>query len=357
MPYISLSRKYSQLNLNGPVKVIKSTFTYRKENVNHWHAYKSYNDLPKGGNFEFYENGLIKISSRYSYKADSLNIFRPINEKKASNYEYNDEDIKKLSSLNTNLKYYQNVYTDLLYYEPSYDAYSYPSDGDLEKELFEYINIYSHDNKGRVKEKRYYSIWHMDDFIPYKKAKEEDLFYTITFHYNEKEQVIKQKIFSGNKDIGDNYKQIYLLFEHIALDNNGGKIEVHYKYDEQERITQVSLYDFNEKEPLIGRSDYTYHPTKDYVEKVENFYEYGLSILDFPTKRWISNYNEQGDIIKREFVMDSPDQSTFNTATRFYDYEYDQYNNWIKCYLYLEGKKVKGDPTLIAERKIEYYGK
>jgi hypothetical protein len=349
-----MSRKYSQSNLNGPVKAIYTTFTYKKEDVNRWHAYKSSNDLPKGGNFEFYENGLKKTSSLHTYRNDSLNYYRPIDVKKSYNFEYNVDDVEKLFSLKINLKYYQNVYTDLLYYQPSYYAYSYPSDGDLEKQLSEYVYIYSYDDKGRIKEQRYYNPWHMNDFTPYKTAKEEDLYYTITFHYNNKNQVIKQIFTDGTQDFGDDYKQVFILFEHTILSNEVKK-EVHYKYDEQGRITQVSLYDFNEEKPLIGRADYTYHPTKDYVEKVENFYEYGLSIMDFPTKRWISNYNEQGDIIKREFVMDSPDQSTFDTATRFYDYEYDQYNNWIKCYLYLEGKKVKGDPTLIAERKIEYY--
>ena len=48
---------------------------------------------------------------------------------------------------------------------------------------------------------------------------------------------------------------------------------------------------------------YYYHPTKDYVEKSENFYDVDSGINDFPTKQWVSYFNEQGDIIKREFIL------------------------------------------------------
>ena len=230
----------------------------------------------------------------------------------------------------------------------------------VQKKIYQniYIYIYIYDDKGRIKEQKYYDPSHLYDFTPYNVVKEEDLYYTITYDYNEKSQVIKQKISSGTKEMGDYYKEIYVLFSHIIIpENNGSKLEVHYQYDKQDRITQISLYDFNEEEPLIAHSDYTYHPTKDFVEKSKNYFEYniGAAAWAYPTKRWVSHFNEQGDIIKREFTKDYPEQSTSDTTTRFYEYEYDQYNNWIKCYLYLEGQKVKGDPTLIAERKIEYY--
>ena len=66
-------------------------------------------------------------------------------------------------------------------------------------------------------------------------------------------------------------------------------------------------------------------------------------------------FNEYGDIIKKEFVPNYLGQYIdVEARTRFYDYEYDSHNNWIKCYIYLEGTK-EGGPTLISEKKLVYY--
>ena len=357
MPHILLSKKNTVTHFNGPIKSVKIAFTYKKQGLNPYQGYKIDNDL-RGGNFEFYENGLLKTNTWYNFKMDTLNIFRPIVPKKSINLEYNEEDVKKSFQITPNIKYYRNVYSELLYYNPTYYVYQYDISNGLEKDLIEHIYIYIYDDKGRIKEKKYYLPSHLYDFTPYKAAKEEDLYYTISYHYNDKNQVIKQEIFPGYNEKSDYYPlYIYVLsIDMIIPENNGGKLEVHYQYDKQDRITQISLYDFNEDGTLLAaQSNYTYHSTKDFVEKSENYFEYNETAWAYPTKRWVSHFNEQGDIIKREFTKDYPEQSNSDTTTRFYEYEYDQYNNWIKCYLYLEGQKVKGDPTLIAERKIEYY--
>lgn len=357
MPHILLSKKNTETHFNGPIKSVKIAFTYKKQVLNPYQDYIIDNDL-KGGNFEFYENGLIKTSSMYNFKMDTLNIFRPFNIRKELNYEYNEEEVKKSFEITPNIKYYRNVFSELLNYTPTHYVYNDNTSNGLEKELIEHIYIYIYDDKGRIKEQKYYVPSHLYDFMPYNVAKEEDLYYTITYHYNDKNQVIKQEIFPGYNEMSDYYPlYIYVLFRDMIIpENNGGKLEVHYQYDKQDRITQISLYDFNQDGTwLASQSNYTYHSTKDFVEKSENYFEYNETAWTYPTKRWVSHFNEQGDIIKREFTKDHPEQSTSDTTTRFYEYEYDQYNNWIKCYLYLEGQKVKGDPTLIAERKIEYY--
>ena len=39
---------------------------------------------------------------------------------------------------------------------------------------------------------------------------------------------------------------------------------------------------------------------------------------------------------------------------RYYDYDYDKHNNWIRCSMFLEGTH-EGEPSIILEREIEYY--
>lgn len=36
----------------------------------------------------------------------------------------------------------------------------------------------------------------------------------------------------------------------------------------------------------------------------------------------------------------------------YYKYDYDKYNNWYKCYIYMEGTK-EGEPTAVIIRELE----
>ena len=63
---------------------------------------------------------------------------------KKDHYEYNEEDLKKSFQITPNIKYYQNVYSELLYYNPTYYVYQYDIGNGLEKGLIEYIYIYRH---------------------------------------------------------------------------------------------------------------------------------------------------------------------------------------------------------------------
>ncbi|MFD1601905.1 hypothetical protein ACFSJW_17815 [Flavobacterium artemisiae] len=103
---------------------------------------------------------------------------------------------------------------------------------------------------------------------------------------------------------------------------------------------------------IKAKEEYTYHPVEDYVNEVR-CYITGLGGIANPTKSFKKTYNEKGDIIKKEFIPDNPEQK-LKQKERYYTYEYDIHNNWIKCNMYLQGTK-EGEPTLVAERKIEYY--
>jgi len=70
----------------------------------------------------------------------------------------------------------------------------------------------------------------------------------------------------------------------------------------------------------------------------------------------VAQYNEHADITEMRFI---PLNETVppklkigqEPVIRFYDY--DKHNNWIRCRMYLMGKK--DEPTVTAERIIEYY--
>ena len=141
MPHILSSKQNTETHFNGPIKSVKIAVTYKNQVLNPYQDYIIDNDL-KGGNFEYYENGLKKTVSRYNFKMDTLYIFRPIIPKKSINYEYNEEDVKKSFEITPNIKYYRNVYSELLYYNPTYYVYQYDIGNGLEKDLIEYIYIY-----------------------------------------------------------------------------------------------------------------------------------------------------------------------------------------------------------------------
>jgi hypothetical protein len=68
----------------------------------------------------------------------------------------------------------------------------------------------------------------------------------------------------------------------------------------------------------------------------------------------VKKFNQYGDVVETNYIPDYEGQSDPKMRPHYYTYEYDKHNNWIKCYMYLEGTK-EGEPTMIAERQIEYY--
>ncbi|MBG6188437.1 hypothetical protein [Flavobacterium sp. CAN_S2] len=178
----------------------------------------------------------------------------------------------------------------------------------------------------------------------HKKYKKEDLFTRKLFIYNDKGQVVNQKIIAGlnGKEIGS----------YTDMGTECGfceDLQLQYQYDQLGRITQVTMYGCGR---IVDKEEYGYHPTKDYVETVK-YYVTGPGEISNPTQNFIKTFNEQGDMIKKEFIPNNPKQR-IRVKENFYSYEYDSHNNWIKCNMYLEGTK-EGEPTLVAERKIEYY--
>jgi len=57
---------------------------------------------------------------------------------------------------------------------------------------------------------------------------------------------------------------------------------------------------------IIDTEEYSYHPTKDYVDLVK-YYVTGPG--EMLTKDFIKRFNEQGDIIEKEFIPNNPEQN------------------------------------------------
>lgn len=334
-------------NLRDSVKTVKFRYSfYRKGLSSAYDRSTFYNtrDVKHDPLHTFYPNGLLKIS--HNSQADSIYRDIILNDVANSEYEYSNEDILSKKVLKINHKHYYPISDDYLLRNTNYNVRGYPSTIVSSRDLLENIYKYTLDEKNRVKEILEYFVSHLEDTIPSGKIAKEDLWLRIVNYYNEKNLVIKQKVLNGPKDNFD--PSFQFSYESSEFCND---LELRYNYDSQNRMIQSLLYGCGK---IVMQEDYTYHPTKDFVEQVVYYMDGRMSTVFMPTKRFIKTYNEYGDVIENRFLPDYEGQSNKKMRSRYYVYEYDAHNNWTKCYMYLEGTK-EGEPTMIAERQIEYY--
>ena len=81
------------------------------------------------------------------------------------------------------------------------------------------------------------------------------------------------------------------------------------------------------------------------------------------TNNTLLTNNEHEDLIAIKFINNpkeywdpTPERTTTwdgGPLEMTYNYDYDSHNNWIKCRMYLQENKE--EPTIIAERVIEYF--
>lgn len=205
------------------------------------------------------------------------------------------------------------------------------------------IYIYIYDKQGRVAEEQKYIVYRFGETIKDKTAQKDDLKTRKIFSYDEKGQVFNLKIIAGPWGKKMAYTDMGTECDFCE------DLQMHYAYDSLGRITQVTMYGCG---AIVAKEEYSYHPTKDYVETVK-YYITGPGEMSNPTKNFVKIFNENGDIIKTEFIPNYPEQD-IPVKEYYYSYEYDSHDNWIKCNIYMEGSK-EGQPSAIAERKIEYY--
>jgi len=134
-------------------------------------------------------------------------------------------------------------------------------------------------------------------------------------------------------------------------------LHITYEYDGEDRMTQVTYFGCND---ILAFEKYVYHAEKGFVTERTRFIKSSMRGIEHVTKTMIFYHNENGDITEKKYVRDRPNQylgasSIALPESIYYTYEYDHYNNWVKCYIYMEGRPEDSEPTAIAQRDLEYY--
>lgn len=354
----SNSKNYNWFNLKNKVKSVKTRYVSIKESLNKTIKQSSMisNDARNNNYLEFYENGLIKTY----YGNIPLFEFEKIDSLKLEIIQYDNKDILQKSKYKPLINKPNRFLPDQLFVACDLYRYSYEFGpiiyGKEHLGISQSNYIYIKDKNNRITES--FEYWPYDenrDTLRIKEIRDKDLVWRIKYLYNDKNQLISQKIIPGDNALGKNtgYGDIDGMgVSYHALGTESGfpsDLQLKYKYDNKGRVIQAVFWGNNR---IISSEDYEYDSIKGYVQKVK-CYVTGPGEIANPTNRFIKTFNENGDIIEKEFILNFPEQN-ISPMKKFYDYNYDSHNNWIKCNMYFEDTK-EGEPTLVAERKIEYY--
>jgi|LakMenE01Jun11ns_1017448.scaffolds.fasta_scaffold9852728_2 hypothetical protein len=329
-------------NLRDSVKEVKFMHSFYRKGLTDEEKWTFYliRDTKYGPIKVFNSDGLLKFSN--SSMPDT--IYKVTNLRTVDEYQYcknfNSKEIPKIKH-----KFYYPLGDDYLLNRVDFNFKGYVG-GSKNRDLIEKLYGHTFDVKNRIKEVSEYFPSHLEDTIPSGKMVKEDIWLQIVNSYNEKDLVVKQKMIRGPKDDFDS--SFELSYESIGFCED---IELRYSYDNQDRMTRLVFYGCGK---IVLQEDYVYNKTQDYVEQVSYFMNGRLSGFVLPTKRFVKKFNQYGDVIETTYIPDYEGQSNPKMRPHYYTYEYDSHNNWIKCYMYLEGIK-DGEPTMIGERQIEYY--
>jgi hypothetical protein len=227
---------------------------------------------------------------------------------------------------------------NLKFYQPSIPNSS------MAKVIWEYI--YKFNDAGYPIEEKYYSGDDDNEDGILDESEEKILNETFIFTYDEQNRIVS-KHWSFNKEgvRGTTSMDTSFMEEFNVPVSKSAHYE--YTYDDKDRINEISFFVDNR---LYKKETYTYHD-KGWVSQREMFIP-GPSFLLGVRWRIIQEFNEYGDIVKAR----SYDRNETLHNERFYVYEYDEQNNWVKCYIHLENE-ITDPPTAVAERIFEYYEK
>lgn len=338
--------KYTGKNFKDSVKTVYSKTYVSRQTLSDVdrNNFIMNNDI-RGYNYIYFDrHGSIKETFGSSL-SDNYQLI--LDEKKIKSYEYDDKDWAGKSKYLTSLKQYYPISNSNLLIKLNRIKVQKEKeiiDDTIWQEYSENVYNYIYHKLGKIVEEQNYHVFRFGVVIENKTPKDEDLLTRKIFIYNDNGQVVNQKIIAGS------YSKNKIPYTDLGTETQFcDDLQLQYTYDVLGRLTSVIMYSCNK---IVAKEEYSYHPIKDYVETVK-YYVTGPGEIANPTKNFIKKFNEQGDIIRKEFIPDSPEQN-LKEKQRYYTYEYDSHNNWIKCNMYLEGT-IEGEPTLVAERKIEYY--
>ncbi|SFO19184.1 hypothetical protein SAMN05421741_1259 [Paenimyroides ummariense] len=328
-------------NYHGPIKSVYRYYTYvidsipfaTSSSINARNSIMLQNRIALGSGFynHFDEDGRLKESVRMDIDKSYFGKSDP-NYKTSSIYNYDEGDWKAKNKLKLKKQqmYPVNDYDFLV--KPNHNL-QYGGSPDI---LY-YKYDYTIDDNGRILKEINYGT--------------SDVAFTETEYLYDDNNNIKR--------LNIRTKQTDPIPFHF-LDTESGfcpDLHIAYEYDNKDRMTQVTYYGCKD---TLAFEKYVYHPNKEYVTQRTRYIKSSMRGVEHVTPTMIFYHNENGDIIEKKFVRSYPKQylGARYIALResiYYKYEYDKYNNWVKCYIYMEGRPEESKPTAIAQRDLEYY--
>lgn len=328
------------VSLKESVKSVHSFYSFIKQDISPIVKYRIFlgNDVGSDGDYEFNKEGfLIKKTAFLKFKKNNYEMDPT---KKIYVYEYDPNDfnpkkdlfsyfkIPKIIDINCAVKINHAIKTGLE---------SNAKDSKINTNWFntKEQNQYQYkieDNK--ITEEKIYKT--SPSKIIFNSPLEKDLYVIKTFIYDSTGNLIQCNF---------EYKTVNYLYA-LALDyfTNFCGSNLKFYYDDKNKITKTTLN--NDRETLVSET-YTYDPTGSYIQKKHRV---GKQYNLYPSDEIEFTYNENDDLLEVHFITED---EINQPANRYYEYEYDNHKNWIKCKMFLEGNK--NDVTAILERKIEYY--
>lgn len=368
-PSTQINHKKDRLrrtNFNGPVKYVEIQYTSfdipNQSRLTDDKIIQNEREIVGLVSVNFDRMGKIIKSYWYYYENDIGN------KKWYTNYLYNEKDIAEKETLVKNWKYTYPI-SDYLYL-PKPDqtqvrpnqSYERNSIADYKRDSLHSIYEkykYRYTENNQIGEEKYFSL-----FTQYlQKANPDDIewythHHTILFNYNDRGMLINQQIKFGDgpgkQALSNGIKKWSALFHAMGTESSYCEdLHFSYQYDIKDRLTDIVFFGCND---TLAKEHYTYDENQGHISKIRKFV--GGIGGDFQVTRTIDfYYDEHANVIKREYIPASY-QKKYNfkgmPRTTYYKYDYDDYNNWVKCYIYYTGKP-EGEPTAVVERKIEYY--
>ncbi|RYJ42456.1 hypothetical protein [Flavobacterium beibuense] len=331
-------------NLKDQVKTIRFFFTHHKEDLEFktLRRYKVKNDIVDKGYVEFDTIGMEVVS--LMFLKDSIN--EPINPKIINYYKYYSNNIKEQALKEKKSKVLWPAF-NALSLRLDVDVYSRGTGVEIEPNRQSIRYVYNYNDNNQISEEVEYQLFEdYDDDSWLENSTDYQIWSRILFYYNTQGQLIKQTI-----DAGETMKDSNYLSYNVHNLSLSFRAEMYrtFQYDDKGRLKEVSFF---VNDTLVFNEKYSYDESGNFITKVDRYLKHIIKYYtQWPAEKMTASYNSKGDITELIFYPDGNEEQQVNN--RYYEYEYDDHENWIKCKLYLEGNK--NEPTLVAERIIEYY--
>lgn len=314
----------------------------------------SRNLTPSNTNSELSEAHFNKLGliEKYKYESfnDRLKITNKVAKKNIISVFYDQVDLE--NKLKSTVEFgYPNQFPQNFYLPKVNFYYRFLDNPNINAVAKNHFQVY-HNIHNRIEKIDYYRKFYSN----YKDQQDsintsENLLQPWTFVYNEDNRLAKI-------NIKRKLKQQHIDIPFVSIQFNMTDCEVHFQYDNKNRIEKYSIFDMtNGRNLIIASVTYVYNEQKNYVES-EKIYN------SIPDAHYLSNvhnyekkYNEHGDIIANLLYVEPEDEDLVRNKQKYldtyYTYKYDKNNNWVRCKTYLEPKKRKR--ILNLKRKIRYF--